>query len=1589
LGWGRVCVEAENAEKLDEWVKKVSFHAKPPPRMQLLSYDSQKIKDLENEAKRLMQKYPDTSVPIRQKLSELQETWRALTQKCQACKRQLAAAYTLQKFKAELKDLEKWVENTQDKMSSGGVPVSQVEAESMLELHQERKAEIDGRQETFKALKDFGHHLIQQNHWAKDEVEEAVGHLEEMRRSLSASWEEQKHFLLQALQSKAFFHHADEADEWLADKEAFLNNDDLGDSMAAVETLIRKHRAFEKTLHQPNGTKVDQLEKFAMELVAGKHYDSQAIQQRLGAVCRRRDRLKENSMIRSRKLAESQQLQQFLRNIYEVVNWIAEKMQVACDESYRDPMNLQSKIQKHQAFEAEILANKGRVNAVNQEGEQLIGNGHFAAMDIRQRLDELEQLWRGLLDASREKKERLQDAYKALAFNQTLDDLDAWMDEIEGHLQSEDHGHDMTSVQNLLKKHQQLESDIHAHADNVEQVKDTSVAFRNNQHFMKDEIDERVRAVIKRYESLHEPLQIRRDNLEDAQLLYQFFRDVEDELVWISEKEPVAQSEDLGASLSAVQTLTKKHQALETEIQSHEPMVNLVSTKGQQMMKSGHFASSQIDTKVRNLAARMAQLKDATSVRRLRLQDALESQQFLTEASEADAWLKEKRQFLGTGDVGKDEDSVQVHQKKLENLVRDLDGFNTTIGKLAKLAQKLVDRGHFASSRIQEKQKTVEQEYKDLQMLAEERQMQLSDSRKFFRFVREVDEVAEWINDQMAVAASEDYGRDVEHIEVLIQKFESFMNVLSTSEDRLLCIKNNGLTLVSENHPRRDRIKAKIGELEQLWDDLKELATARQEALIGAKQVHVFDRTADETVAWIQEKETVLTSEDYGHDLESIQTLVRKHQGFERDLAAVKEQVEAVVKEAQRLASLFPDAREHVGVKHEETVEAWNELLEKSALRKDKLQQAEQLQAYFDEYRELMAWTSEMIAKVTAPELGKDVKAAEAIISRHNEYKAEIDARIDAFAKFASKGQKIISQGHFMSDEIQEKISVLEQRKTTLLDTWELRNGIYIRHLDTQKFLTECAQLENWLSSRQAILEDNTMGESIPQVEDLIRTHEDFEKTVEAQAERFNALSRLTALEEEFQKQKKTEEEARKAEAERKEQDRIRALKNKEVERITTERRREDERRRTQEIRLTKDELDRMKVNGELLPGQELTPEGSPRGSGREPSPLKKMGSQTSLLGLSNVKRAESMRVGLEQTKKTKRTPSFTTRRRTQSFRKQQLKNKLENMQNLPPVEVEGFLDRKQELQSGGKRATIRSWKTYYTVLCGQLLCFFKDQDDFLESKAASSPLSIYNAKCEKAEDYTKKKNVFRLQNSDGAEYLFTAENADKLDEWVKKVSFHATLPPRMQLLSYDSQKDEELGGGGDERPPIPPKGQRPSISSDEGHSPSQSVTSQEEKVSSRVRVPEYNGLGSPSKHVRSSNRSSDEYTNSSHDRESPQDVPSVPSGAPPPLPQKPPPSRSRQMQIQPRPSEDWSDPSNHSYQGRVEPPVLRHPTGKQVTSRYHSLPANSNPPPPHGYASTLERVDSGSESEFQLPHRKDKRSSVLKGLFRKKSTHL
>lgn len=210
------------------------------------------------------------------------------------------------------------------------------------------------------------------------------------------------------------------------------------------------------------------------------------------------------------------------------------------------------------------------------------------------------------------------------------------------------------------------------------------------------------------------------------------------------------------------------------------------------------------------------------------------------------------------------------------------------------------------------------------------------------------------MNDQQVKAASEDYGTDVEHVELLTQQFELILSGLATFAPRVKNCIENGNKLVSDNNRYKAEVVAKVNEVSDQWDDLSELATARHEALAGARKVHIFDRTADEAIAWIQEKESNLSTDFYGLDLESLQALVRKHNTFESELGAIKEKIEAIEQEADKLIELYPDAEEHIAVKREDAQAAWEDLKSKSLRNKENLEQAEQLQTYFDKHQEYL-----------------------------------------------------------------------------------------------------------------------------------------------------------------------------------------------------------------------------------------------------------------------------------------------------------------------------------------------------------------------------------------------------------------------------------------------------------------------------------------------------------------------------------------------------------------------------------------------------------------------------------------------------------
>lgn len=95
---------------------------------------------------------------------------------------------------------------------------------------------------------------------------------------------------------------------------------------------------------------------------------------------------------------------------------------------------------------------------------------------------------------------------------------------------------------------------------------------------------------------------------------------------WIQERMPAATSTDYGNSLQSVRTLQKKNNALQTEIDGHQPRIDEVCERGQAMIEENHPRSPEIDEGLRNMNDQLEKLKDAVKDRDDRLKESEKAQ---------------------------------------------------------------------------------------------------------------------------------------------------------------------------------------------------------------------------------------------------------------------------------------------------------------------------------------------------------------------------------------------------------------------------------------------------------------------------------------------------------------------------------------------------------------------------------------------------------------------------------------------------------------------------------------------------------------------------------------------------------------------------------------------------------------------------------------------------------------------------------------------------------------------------------------------------------------------------------------------------
>ncbi|XP_067099877.1 spectrin beta chain, non-erythrocytic 5 [Osmerus mordax] len=1039
---------------------------------------------------------------LSKKQREVKTTLVTLEKEVKLRKEKLQEAHQLQLFKANQRLLLDWNVKQSAEMGEKGLPKSKAEAERLIVEHQDWKTEIDARAERIDAVRDFGQSLVRSGHSCSADIKKSLSKLEEAKVGLNQAWQKRNTILDQALRLQLFLGYVEQSESWLSSKEAFLANEDLGSSLSDVESLQRKQALFETTL-DAQLEQVEEVERQAQQLTQQRHYDADNINSKSRAVHTRKDKLLEMSRRRRKVLEESRQLQKFLANTYEVCSWLNERNAVALDESWREPFNLQAKHLKHHSFEAEILANHNRVDVLTKEGERMISAGHYAPGKIKPWLKDLRDTWEQLLNNCKEKKARLQQAYQALQFQRSLEDMEQWVGSVEKELTVQDCGTDLQSVSHLLKSLQGLEEVVDGHQERIQGLMATAKDFSSQGNFLAEEIQPRVREIVNRYNGLAEPLQSRRETLESWQLLFQFYKDMEDELLWVQDKLPYSFARDWGSTLSSTQAIVKKHQVVMQEITSRTPLVQAVQEAGQNLVRGRHFASHEISERLAELKRIFEDLKRESENKGRLLQDALKIQTFLSEVSELELWMDEQKPVLESRDYGKSEEATEINLKKLDSVDLDLDHQRETVDALQEIGAKLEHCGHPMSHLVSKSLPDMMNQYDSVLRLSASRRSALEDQLSLYVFEREAGELQTWLSSRQSVAQSEDYGQDLEDVEVLQKKFEDFVVEVNTlGHSKLGSVQQLGREVKSAEGQRREAV------LSRLWDDLNHTIKMRDQNLQGAREVHQFDHDVDELRGWMSEKEVVLNSEDHEHDLLGIQALIRQHEGLERDLEVMEGKVSRTQEEGRALARRHPQVGASLRERLEEVEARWASLQAKASQRRTRLGQAEAVQRYLTDWTELMAWLKETLSLVRGEGLGGERADLEQLIKKHEEYHIQIDRQFNQSQAMKDRGKRLAEDGSFMCQELEERVWELQDLQAQVVEVWEERRVMYQEELEVLQLQREMEQAEHWLSTYEATLKAKDYGDSVSDVVELMKKQEDLEAMMQAQSDRFTALQR-------------------------------------------------------------------------------------------------------------------------------------------------------------------------------------------------------------------------------------------------------------------------------------------------------------------------------------------------------------------------------------------------------------------------------------------------------------------------------------------------
>ncbi|XP_051550383.1 spectrin beta chain, non-erythrocytic 4-like [Myxocyprinus asiaticus] len=669
----------------------------------------------------------------------------------------------------------------------------------------------------------------------------------------------------------------------------------LGSTHTTQPTLLQPRPTFSQQLQRIQSMEAQmQLYHGVGEVRGGDDQQEPEGEEQGGMVETRIVRLIEPLKERRRILLASKEMYQVTQDLEDEIIWIQERLHLASSTEYGTNLpSVQHLIKNHEALQMEMQARRSHVEEVLERAEAVAALRTPEVELVREGADHVRQLWE-VLQVEMERRTVMLDAVShAQQYYTQAAKAESWLSGQKLQVLNEEKGNDEASTLRLLKEQLTLEQTVENYVETVGSLSQQCRHMLELGHPDSEQITKQQAHIDRLYVSLKDLVEQRKTKLEQQYWLYQLKREVEALEKWISEREAIASSTELGRDLEHVTALRGSFTKFSSETRSvGQKQMDSVNKMVNEMIDCSHSDAATIAEWKDGLNESWADLLELMETRTQMLAASYQLHKFFTDCQEVLVQIEGKMRQLP------EVRSCQVSSANPGTLQRLLHSFEHSLQLLVSQVRQLQEnaaqlRAIYAGEKadaIFSREQEVMQAWKELLVACEGSRVQITtvtDKIQFFAVVREL---SMWMDGIMGQIGSADDARDLNVLEGMMSQHQSLKSKMDNKSKNFVHCVEMGKMLLAARNPAAEEVKEKLEYVITKQKDLNERWELHWEKLQQAQQRLQSNQPGLVEQSWLTMKEPItMNTREVGGGTDEVEELIRRHEAFRKAAATWKD----------------------------------------------------------------------------------------------------------------------------------------------------------------------------------------------------------------------------------------------------------------------------------------------------------------------------------------------------------------------------------------------------------------------------------------------------------------------------------------------------------------------------------------------------------------------------------------------------------------------------------------------------------------------------------------------------------------------------